>query len=191
MKRRLALFALLSIALLAASSAAAAQLELLDNGGLEPPLTNGWETRISGSEVGITSMQLLDPDFDYEVRLTKGGGTGFGQLVQTVALPTLEADVSISLLCNVTAGGGAWAAGGVFIKYLDQQGGTLGQTALIQRSADCPWTGSDTFHIVDVDPGAWGTKAFNVSLELDNLPGVPRDAVRKLGVVLFVEAADC
>lgn len=191
MNLRFALFLALSVLLLAAATVPAAQLDVVVNGGLEPPLSDGWQSQTSGVDVNIASQQLLDPDFDYEVLLTKGGGTGYGRLAQTVSLPVLDTDVSVSLLCDVAASGGAWAAGGLMVQYLDQGGAQLGQSVLLQRSADCPWIDSNTSHFIDVEPGSWKSVGFNVDLELDNLPGVPRDAVRKLGLVLFIEAADC
>jgi len=111
--------------------------------------------------------------------------------MQTMVLPGLDVDVSVDLKCDVVGDGTAWAAGGFIVEYQASDGAILGRTAYLQRSPACPWTESDVLHLIDVDPNRWDTYGFNVATELDNLPGVPRDAVFKLGVMVFVEVADC
>jgi hypothetical protein len=177
--------------LLAATCTQGAELELVTNGGFEPPLSDGWTATITGTGATIDLDQFADPDLDFELLMTKGGGTGAARVNQELVLPNLDADVSVALDCDVTASGGAWAAGGLMLQYIDAQGMVLGQTAIAQRSADCPWQASDTFHLIDVEVGGWWNHDLNVAAELDNLPGVPREAVCKLGVILFVEAGDC
>jgi len=183
-------FLFAALLLLSFTLSSASELDLAVNGGFEPPVAHGWElVTTGGSEFELRPDGDADPD--WEPVLTHREASGFAWLSQEIALPVTKTTVGVSLDLNVKALNGAWAAGGLILEYRDKNGIAMGRTMLIQRTADNPWENSPIQHIIEVPEVGWNTHAIDLELEMENLAGVPLDAVHKLGVILFIEAANC
>ena len=179
------------LVLLSVTPVQASQLDLVVNGAFEDPLDQGWAQTTAGANCLISRQQDLDGDEDYEVRLRKGLTTGHAKIWQRMAIPSTDLQFSADLAIEEDCGDGAWGAGGLYLHYLDQHGNILGRTGILSKSSLCPWTSSDTFHMIEVSSSDWAYWSFNVADELLNLGGVDPNAVKELEVILAVEASDC
>jgi len=181
---------LVVVLMLFSTVSSASELDLTVNGGFEPPLANGWEWMTTGgSEFDL--RQDADSDPDWEPVLSHRSASGFSRIFQEVSLPVTSTTVGVSLDLDMKAHNGAWAAGGLILEYRDKNGLAVGRTLLVQRTQDNPWEDSPIQHIIDVPEKGWNTHTIDLELELENLSGVPLDTVHKLGVILFIEAANC
>ena len=179
------------LVLLSMTSVQASQLDLVVNGAFEDPLAQGWAQTTAGANCLISRQQDADEDDDYEVQLRKGLTTGHAKIWQRTAIPSTDLQFSVDLAIEEGSGNGAWGAGGIYLHYLDQHGNILGRTGILAKSSLCPWTASDTFHIIEVPSSDWAYWSFNVADELLYLGGVDPNAVKELEVILAVEASDC
>lgn len=170
---------------------AASALDIVVNGDFEAELTEGWEQSTAGDGATILRGTSYDPDPDYEVYLRKITGTGHAKISQGVSIPSTAVEFSANLKTYAVGSGGAWAAAGLVIHYLDQFGSQLGKTAIASRSVDCPWVSSSTFHMMTPIPNQWETVSFVIADELTNLPGVDAAQVRRLEIQVVATAADC
>jgi hypothetical protein len=184
------LFAGALCALLACPDAPRA-VELLANGDFEQPLTTGWLSEIDGTGVTIDRQTFLDDDLDYEARIAKTTGLGYGRLGQIVDLPGTDALFRVRLKCSAEANLTAWVVAGVMLTYRDASGGTLGETFVGCTSHECPWVDTPTFHQILTAPGTWESYAFTLQQELTALPGVDPWAIASIRVALYSYAYDC
>ncbi|MBN2172472.1 MAG: hypothetical protein JW819_14245 [Candidatus Krumholzibacteriota bacterium] len=174
------------------SAAGASGLELVVNGDFESAFAPAWEQSTSGTAVWIERGTDYDPDPDHEARVRKGSGNGRGKLSQTFNVPGTDLRFSAKLLASATASStDIWAAGALMLSYQDLAGNVLGRTAIGATTHGCPWSDSDTFHLLGTSTGAWQDWSFLLDDELANLPGVDPSQVRRLEVALVVEATDC
>lgn len=180
----------LMILALCAGSWAGAE-ELVTNGDFELPLATGWDTESFGEGLTISRDTQIHPDSDYEVRIFKTGGSGYGGLLQTMPLLDLDVEFSVYAHLEATAASTAWTVAAVMVAFLDDEENLLGQTCISHRTRECPWMDTPTFHIIEADPGSWQTYGFNLSNELVNLPGVDPAEVRALRVSLWTYASNC
>ncbi len=167
-----------------------ASLQLPTNGDFEELLTSGWDQSIAGTSLYIQRSTAFDADPDYEAKVSSNNGHGSAKLWQSIVIPNTDVQFSVRLSSNAVDGGGAWCAAGLILTYLDVNGAPLGKTALAATSAICPWTESDTFHIIDTN-GGWADYGFILADELLNLPGIDGDDVHELELSLLVSAANC
>ena len=87
---------------------------------------------------------------------------------------------------------GPWAAAGVALHYEDHLGNVLGTTMIVGKTSACPWSDSDTLHMIPAPDEEWHGYAFNVGDELASLVGVDPLAVRQVRISIFGEVgADC
>ena len=167
-------------------------VELVANGAFEDDLLPAWQQELVGSAASVTRSTTYDPDLDFEVLVEKGSGNGHAQLNQTIVIPSTDLDFSANAEIQVTASAGPWAAAGVALHYEDHFGNVLGTTVVLRKTVDCPWTDSDTFHMILAPDEAWNGYAFNVGSELLNLAAVDPSAIHQVRISLFAEAGgDC
>lgn len=176
-------------ALLAGSAVGAT--ELMTNGGFELPLESGWISEIDGDGVTIDRQTYFDSDLDYEARITKTTGLGYGRLGQIVDVPGVDAVFSVRLNSSADAIVEAWVVAGVMLTYYDAGGVALGETFIGSLGGVCPWMDSSTFHMIPTEPGGWETHTFALQDELANLPGVDREALASVRIALYTYAYDC
>lgn len=187
MMRRVALLLLL---LVPTSSVPA--IELVTNGWFEEALPPAWQVEAVGAAATVTRATGYDGDPDYEVLVEKGTGNGHGKLNQTVVIPSLDVDFSVTAMAQVAVSTGPWAAAGVALHYEDHFGNVLGTTMIVRRTSACPWSDGDTLHMIPVADESWNSYGFDLGAELAHLPGVDPDAIRQVRVSLFGEVGgDC
>jgi len=166
-------------------------VELLANGDFELPLDAGWSSEIDGTGVTIDRQINFDTDLDYEARITKTSGLGYGRVGQVVAVPGGDAVFSAELTSSADAILEAWAVAGVMLTYYDTAGTPLGETFIGSLGGVCPWMDSPTFHMILTQTGVWETHAFALQEELANLPGVDPGALASVRIALYAYAYDC
>ena len=181
---------LMIISSLCGGSLATAE-ELLTNGTFEAPLAVGWEELSAGDGLTIERGTQIHPDPDYEARVYKTGGSGYGGLVQTMPLLDLDVEFSAYAHLEATATSTAWTVAALYVAYLDDQNDVVGETCISHRTRECPWESTPTFHIIEADPSDWQTYGFNISNELANLPGVDPEEVHAVRVSLWTYASNC
>jgi hypothetical protein len=187
----------LSVVLVLFGSLAASSLsarELLTNGSFEEPaLLNGWSWDTFGlfSDSGNTHLwhsYYYDPDLDQEVCAHKILHQ-WALLSQKTDVPSLDLNFSVSarLFCKTERPDtGYYACACVVLDYLDEQDTVLGETRIYSRTGGCPWTNTATLHLIQAaDTNRWHNYTFNVNSELDALPGVNRDLIRRIRVGLW------
>ncbi len=170
---------------------AATPLEMITNGDFEQELAIGWIERTGATSATITRTTTADPDPDYEVQLIVDNGVGALELVQRCPVPDLDLSVSVKLSARADGTSGAWSVAGVRLTYRDRTLSTLGTTAIVVPSVDCPWVSTSTFHLITAQPGIWETFSFALSDELLNLPDVDPAAIEWLHVEVLIEAENC
>lgn len=169
---------------------------LLTNGDFEYPLSTGWYSifGLANTYDTIDRQTYFHPDPDYEVRVKKYDAV-YAKLSQTVNVPTtnLQFGVSAKLYAlEYNPSATYWAAAAVCLRYLDANGNQLGETRIAHMSPHCPWTNTNTVHIIPVtDPNNWYDYRFNVNNELANLPGVNPSQIRKIQVALLDTTDGC
>ncbi len=166
---------------------------LLTNGNFEQELNIGWSQSIGTQGTADTVDRFMDI-LNYVARVKKYDAT-HAILYQTVDVPTTDLDFSINTKLyayeyNSTAT--YWSAAAVCLRYLDENSNLLGETRIAQRSAHCPWTNSNTLHIInELFPGIWSTFSFNIDTELVFLPGINPSDVKKIQVALLDTTDGC
>jgi len=187
MMRRLALLLLL---LVPTSSVPA--IELVTNGAFEEALPPAWQVESVGAAANVTRATGYDGDPDFEVLVEKGTGNGHGKLNQTVVIPSLDVDFSVTAKVQVAVSVGPWAAAGVALHYEDHFGNVLGTTMIVRKTSACPWIDNDTLHMILVADESWNSYGLDLGAEVANLAGVDPDAIRQVRVSLFGEVGgDC
>lgn len=167
-------------------------IELVTNGGFEEVLPPAWQDESVGAATSVTRSTGYDSDPDYEVLVEKGTGNGHGKLNQTIVIPSLDVDFSVVAKAQVSVSVGPWAAAGVALHYEDRFGNVRGTTVILRKTSACPWSDSDTFHMISVPDENWNTYGFNVADELVNLAGVDPLAIHQVRISLFGEVGgDC
>lgn len=183
------IFLLAGFALLLVSPSHA--VNLLVNGDFEDEILMGWESDLYGTGAIVDRATTYHPDEDYEARAYKPTGIGHSILSQTVALPSLEADFSVSAYLNASATSTAWAAAAISVAYLDEIGTTLGETRIYVVTHYCPWEPAEDLHLISGSTGMWDAYSFNIEEELANLPAVDAQEVRAVKVSLLTDVYDC
>jgi hypothetical protein len=166
------------------------------NGDFEESLNIGWSTAfgLQSSLDTIDRQTYYDADPDYEVRVKKYDEK-FAKLYQTIDIPTTDLEFSINAkLYALEYGTSAsyWAAAAICLRYLDANGAQLGETRIAHKSTHCPWTNTNTIHLITVtDPNNWHAYNFNIATELTNLPLVNGNNIRKIQIALLDTTNGC
>ena len=168
----------------------AGAMELVANGDIEQPLSEGWEQTVAGAG-SITRATTYDGDEDFEVMARKTTGPGYVELKQVVPLPTLDVDFAASLAMSAMATDEAWAASTLRLSFLDFHGFSLCHTNICARALRCPWNDTATEHYTEVPDADWHEYLFNLEDALVDLPGIDPEAIAAVEVSLFCLAADC
>lgn len=169
---------------------------LMTNGTFEQALTVGWSQAIGTplSSDTIDRQTYFDPDADYEARVKKYDAT-HAKLFQTVNIPTTDLEFSVSaklFAYEYSPSAPYWAAAAVVLRYLDNNNNLLGETRIVHKSPHCPWTNTNTVHIITVtDPNNWYDYAFNINNELTNLSGVNPSDIKMIQVALLDTTNGC
>ncbi|MCX8015687.1 MAG: hypothetical protein N2748_06660 [candidate division WOR-3 bacterium] len=170
---------------------------LLTNGDFEQELKAGWILTFVDPTYGdtIDCLQKFDPDPDYEVRVKKHHAT-LAKIHQTVNIPTTDLQFSVSTKLYAYEHPSPltyyWSASAIALRYLDDNYNLLGETRLTNKSLHCPWTNSPTVHLINVtDTINWHTYSFNLNTELNNLPGVNRNNIKKIQIALLDTTNGC
>ena len=165
--------------------------ELVYNGTFELAADSGWKLYVWGDfpDTGNCRLRRLSdfyPDRDFEVMLHKMLHQGM-KLSQRVDPPSLDLGLSFSArLTSKTERESLFAAGAVCLQYLDTRDSALGETRIYSATPGCTWQSGPILHLIGApDSLHWHDYRLNVSDELVNLPGVPRDSIRALRVVLL------
>ena len=166
-------------------------VELIANGDFEEPLTTGWESVTSGSNIIINRAINYDPDPDYEAYVYKGTGSGYARLYQIVDAPTTDLDFAVNTKLYAYATATAWSGAAVVISYLDEQSSLLGETYICDRSTYCPWANTPTCHIIPAPDSLWHNYGFNIDDELTNLSGVNPSDIKKIQISLYCQTYWC
>jgi hypothetical protein len=162
---------------------------LVGNGDFEVPLQPAW-TAISTGECTIERDAGLDPDPDYEAHVVLSGN-GYGRLLQIVAVPDGEVELSLSLRVMANATGEAWAGAAIVLAYLDEAQDFLGETRLGAWSRNCPWESGPDEHLISLPADMWLYWTLDISEELQELPAVDPLAVRYIRVGLYAQGYEC
>jgi hypothetical protein len=167
----------------------ASTVEIVENGGFENGI-EGWDQTITGTDMHYQRLTDLDHDEDFEVRLYTNDGDGLSRLRQRLPLPDTGAVLSVRLATTAISGNGAWSVAGLIVGYRDESGILLGETALVARSADCPWAESPILQIIDTGT-SWADHDLVIADALEALTGVEADVVRELDLAVIVSAYNC
>ena len=166
---------------------------LLTNGNFEQPLNIGWSQTIGTQGTADTIDRMLDI-LNNVARVKKYDAT-HAILCQTVSVPTTDLEFSIAANLyaheyNSTAT--YWAAAAVCLRYLDNNNVLLGETRITYKTPHCPWTQSNTLHIIsEMFQNTWNNYSFNVNAELANLTGVNPIDVKKIQVAIIDTTNGC
>jgi hypothetical protein len=169
---------------------------LLTNGDFEQPLNVGWSSAIGTTlpQDTIDRQIYFQPDLDYEARVKKYDATHV-ILCQTVNIPTTDLEFSVSanfFAQEYNSTTTYWAAAAVCLRYLDNNDVLLGETRIAYKTPHCPWTQSNTLHIIsEMFSNTWNTYSFNVNSELANLTGVNPADIRKIQVAIIDTTDGC
>jgi len=167
-------------------------IELVTNGGFEDDYTLEWQDESVGAATQISRSTGYDGDQDYEILVEKGTGNGHAKLTQTIVIPSTDVYFSVNAKIQVSSSGEPWAAAGVALHYGDHFGHEVGTTMILRSTAACPWSNSDTFHMILAPDENWNSFGFNLDDELVNLAGVDPFAIRQIRISLFgVAGGDC
>ncbi len=161
---------------------------LLVNGDFEAPITTGWQSAQSGSNVTIDRATTYDPDPDYEAQSKKGYGSGYAKLYQVVDVATTDLLFTIDALLYAydnNADTSCWAAAAVIISYKNSVNTVLGETRICSYTTPCSWQSTSTCHLIHAPNNVWQNHSFNIDDELTNLPGVNPAQISKIEVSLY------
>ncbi len=170
---------------------------LLTNGDFEQPIGVGWSSSI-GSQTSYDTIDratTFHPDLDYEARVKKYDAT-HARLSQIVTLQTIN-DVQFSAYARMYAqelgtSSSYWAAAAIVLRYLGVNNNLLAETRIAYKTPHCPWTNSNTLHIITVtDPNNWYTYSFNIESEFQNFPMINPNLVKKIEVALMDTTNGC
>lgn len=168
--------------------------ELVRNGDFELPPDSSWQTYAWGEYADTANCHLwhrheLFPDRDFEVMVHKMLHQGM-KLSQKVEIPDLDLGFAVSCrLWAKTELESLFAAGCVYLEYLDRHDSVVGETRIYAATSGCDWTSSPVLHLIRIsDSLDWHDYQFSVAAELDSLPGVDRDSVRavRVGLLAYV-----
>jgi hypothetical protein len=173
------------------AAAPALAREFIVNGDFEEDHTLTWARGETGSGGVVERRTDLDGDEDYELRISVVEGDGIIRLVQRVEIPHTDLNISAQLAAATFGDGDAWSAAGLMVRYLDRHWGTLGETAIVSASRDCPWVSSPTFHLIQIVGHNWQEHAFNLTEELAYLPGVDPEQIMFLEIAITYTAENC
>lgn len=163
--------------------------QFLTNGDFEEPLINGWQESKYGTNSLIDRDTGYDGDPDYEVFVYKGTGDGYVQLYQIVDVPTTDLAFSVNAkLYAHSTSASCWAGAAVVISYLNESDSLLGETMICYRSYACPWTSTNTRHIIAVTDSLWNNYTLNIDDELLNLSGVNAADIARIQISLLTTA---
>ncbi len=161
---------------------------LLTNGDFEQELTVGWNQEQGGSGTVTFGRDVTyHPDPDYEAQGYLYAGPGWLALRQVVPVTTLSMDLSFWAAFELGGGSSTcWPVASIMVSFLDSSGAVLGETYFYYHNQYCTWAPSDTFHLIEVTNPGWQQYEMNLADELaQNLRGVSRARVRKVGVALY------
>ncbi len=162
---------------------------LLTNGDFEQDLNIGWTRDSAGYYIYMDRATNYENDPDYEARTEKQVGSGYARLYQIVDISspsdlTFSAKVKLYAYDN-NADTLTFAASAIRIRYRDISGTLLGETRICQFTAPCPWQNTSTCHLIIVNDWLWHNYSFNLATELQNLPGVNPENVKKVEIALY------
>ncbi len=170
---------------------------LITNGDFEQDLRIGWVMSLIDPTYGdtIDCLSKFDPDPDNELRVKKHHAT-LAKIHQTVNIPTTDLLFSISAKLyayeHPSPSPYYWSASAIALRYLDRNYNLLGETRIAYKSPHCPWHNSPTLHIINVnDTLNWHTYSFNINDELNNLPGVNQNNIKKIQIALLDTTNGC
>lgn len=167
----------------------------ITNGDFEQPLATGWTQYSSNAYGGIMRGSGYHPDPDYEAYVYRIGqyssAGGYEKLYQTVDIPLIDIDFSVSLKLYAWDNGSSWCGAACVLSYLDDSDVVLGKTRICYESPGCPWSNSPTQHLIAVYDSSWHDYTFNINDELQNLSGVNPLNVAKITVTLMDTAYCC
>ncbi len=167
-------------------------LELVVNGGFEQPWGAGdWQPCQSGPASVLERATDLDPDPDFEARLSCGTGTGYTRLDQTVHIPGPATQLTFRARMSVDATSSAWAAAGLVIAYLDQRGFTQAETRVYTATRYCPWVDSPTLHLLPIGGEVWQSYVIDIAEDLTHFPGMDPEAVQQVRISLLAQTYNC
>ncbi len=164
---------------------------MIYNGDFELPPDSGWQIVRWGLFPDTGNCRLrwqhsFSPDRDFEVMIHKMLHQGM-KLYQRVEL--LGLDLVFSVDCRLTAkseSDSLFAAGAVFLEYLNFEDSVLGETRIYSATRGCNWQNSPTLHLIrSPDSLHWHNYRFNLREELESLPGVNPELVKAIRVGLF------
>ncbi|MEO0020416.1 MAG: hypothetical protein ABIK47_07265 [candidate division WOR-3 bacterium] len=165
--------------------------ELVYNGDFELSPDSGWQVTRWGNYPDTGNCRLryqhsFHPDRDFEAMVHKMLHQGM-KLFQKVEITTLNLNFSVS--CRLTAkseSDSLFAAGAIFLEYLDNEDSVLGETRIYTATRGCNWQNSPTLHLIRApDSINWHDYRFCLKDELVNLPGVDTGRIKAVRLGLF------
>jgi hypothetical protein len=169
----------------------ASPLQCIVNGDFEEELEIGWQQHINCTSVVVMRTLYQDDDPDYELWTLVDNGVGEVSIWQRFPIPNLDLEFTAEIKVLASGSGQAWAVSGIGINYMDWNMDLLGRTLIGMLSYDCPWTESETFHIIEIFDSQWYSFEFNLNDELANLPGVDPQQIAYLEVEVLAVADNC
>lgn len=164
---------------------------LLTNGDFEQEFSVGWQNSAPGYYDSLLRGSTYQPDPDMEAYVFHAYG-GYFKLFQTTDIPSTDLQFSIDAKMYAydnNADTLCWAGAAVIISYLNESNTILGQTRIYRSTTPCPWTNTNTRHLIPASDESWHTYSFSITSELGNLPGVNPLLIKKVEVALFDTAA--
>jgi hypothetical protein len=160
--------------------------EVIQNGGFEDSLSS-WTVEYSspyGSWEVSTGVEH-QPDPDYELCVVKAYSY-YARAVQTVDVPSTALLFSGEARLETTVGSasGYYAYATVTLEYKNASGIVLGRTMIIKATPNCTLETTTTCRLHVVDTTQWVGFEMLIDDELDSLPGVNRNDVACVSVVL-------
>jgi hypothetical protein len=178
---------------LAVGAAAAVAAEFLINGDFERTLTTGWSAAHGSGTYTIDADSFYEPDRDNEAYVQKYDAD-FARLEQAAPVPGSNLFFGYSVRLQAIAYNPEtpyWAAAALVLYYQDDSGHVLGETRLAATTANCPWFSDSVVHVISVPDTNWNRGTIDLRQELDSLPGVNPDSIRRIAVVVLDTTDGC
>ncbi|MBN2537571.1 hypothetical protein JXB37_04785 [candidate division WOR-3 bacterium] len=177
---------LLVAALVAAVPGRAAAQELIRNGRFEDSL-DYWTVEYNNAQGSweVSAGPDYHPDPDNELYVMKSYQY-YARARQAASVSSTELLFAGSARLAAMTGGtsGYYAYATLALEYQDAGGVLLGRTMFIHKAGSCTLATTPTQHVVEVDSGVWNDFELLVDAELDGLPGINRNDIARVAVVL-------